>query len=300
MACTLAEGGREVRGRRSTWAAAGAIAALALFGVLVAGCSISRWSEIEQGQYVALQGSPATHEIAARRVQKLVIDRNQRQMLLTFVDGSETLASFIPRKRAEWPSGCPSNINSTRMEVLEIAEDPLIIETTAFSHPILVRDCPPEPARLVLREDGAIGGGGSACPYPEPCIFFGRQPTASGHASPLPHSLKGYELYSWRDGKEWYFTLVTGTNRLKSYQEIVSTEHSVTETGAVKLSVKGAENLESLLSRLPEGETVTLISDRWLERAGAPVGEIRLPSSNVMDLIESNCRSQGIRLQVAD
>jgi hypothetical protein len=157
------------------------------------------------------------------------------------------------------------------MEVLEIAEDPLIIGATAFSHPILVRDCPPDPARLVLRQDGAIGGGGSACPHPEPCIFFGRQPIASALASPLPHSMKGYELYSWQDAKEWHFTLVTGTNRLKRYNEVVSTENLVTETDWVKLSVKGTENLESLLSQLPQGETVTWISDRWLERVGPPV-----------------------------
>jgi hypothetical protein len=261
---------------------------------------MSRWAEVEPGEYVALQGSLATHEIAARRIETLVIDRNQRQMLLTFIDGSETRISFVPRERAQWPSGCPSNINSTRMEVLEIAEDPLIIGTIAFSHPILVRDCPPDPARLVLREDGAIGGGGSACPHPKQCIFFGPQSTASAHASPLPHSVKGYELYGWQDGKEWHFTLITGTNRLKSYKEIVSTESLVTETGWVKLSVKSTGNLESLLSQLPEGETVTWISGRWLERAGVPAGEIRLPDSNVMDEIESYCRSQGIRLHVAD
>lgn len=281
-------------------AVAGVMAALALSGVLVAGCSMSRWAEVEPGEYVALHGSLATHEIAARRIEKLAIDRDKRQMVLTLVDGSEIFTLFVPRDRPEWPSGCPSNVNSTRMEVLEIAEDPLTIGTTAFSHPILVRDCPPDPARLVLREDGAIGGGGSACPHPQPCIFFGRQYTSSAYPLPLPHSMKGYDLYSWKDGQEWYFTLITGTNRVKRYEEIVSIDSVVTGTGWVKRTGHGTENLESMLSQLPEGESVTWIGDRWLERAGAPVGKIRLPGPDVMDKIQSHCRRLAIQLQVTD
>jgi hypothetical protein len=289
-----------MRDRRNAMAVAGVIAALALFGVLVSGCSMSRWAEVEPGEYVALHGSPATHDIAARRTEKLVIDRDRRQILLTFADGSEILTSFVPRERAEWPSGCPSNVNSTRMEVLQIAEDPLTVGATAFSHPILVRDCPTDPARLVLRGDGAIGGGGSACPHPEPCIFFGRQHTASAYPQPLPHSMKGYELYSWKDGQKWFFTLTTGTDRVKSYEEIVSTDSVLTGTGWVKRTVQGTENLESMLSQLPGGETVTWISDRWLERAGAPVGKIQLPGPQVIKEIDGYCRRLAIQLQVAD
>jgi hypothetical protein len=58
------------------------------------------------------------------------------------------------------------------MEVLDIETDPLILGATALDKPILVRDCPREPMRLVLRSDGAIGGASTACPYPEPCIYF--------------------------------------------------------------------------------------------------------------------------------
>ena len=37
----------------------------------------------------------------------------------------------------------------------------------------------------------------------------------------LPHSMKGYELYSWYEESEdqWFYTLVTGTNRLKTIEE---------------------------------------------------------------------------------
>ncbi|MDY6876648.1 MAG: hypothetical protein SWK90_10680 [Chloroflexota bacterium] len=70
--------------------------------------------------------------------------------MFTLTDGTEIVASFVPRDRAEWPSGCPANINSTRMEVLDIEEDPLTIGAVVFSDPILVRDCPPDPMRVVL------------------------------------------------------------------------------------------------------------------------------------------------------
>ncbi len=36
----------------------------------------------------------------------------------------------------------------------------------------------------------------------------------------IPKSLKGYELYSWQKGNDWFFSLVVGTNRNKSVAEI--------------------------------------------------------------------------------
>ncbi len=31
--------------------------------------------------------------------------------------------------------------------------------------------------------------------------------------------MKGYELYSWKEGETWNYTLITATNRLKSFDE---------------------------------------------------------------------------------
>ena len=49
----------------------------------------------------------------------------------------------------------------------------------------------------------------------------------------LPHSLKGYELYSWEEEGQWYFTLITGTNRTKTLEEITSKEDFISESGWV-------------------------------------------------------------------
>jgi hypothetical protein len=275
------------------------LTALALGGVLLAGCSLSRRAEVEPGEYVVLNDGATPNRAAAQEIQGVAIDRDKRLIVLTRVDGSEIVTSFVARDRTKWPAGCPSNVHSTRMEVLEIAEDPLTIGATTFSHPVLVRDCPPDPMRLVLREDGAIGGGGSACPHPVPCIYFAPRSPDSPSSLLLPRSPKGYELYSWPRYKEWRFTLITGTNRLKRYQEIVSPESTITETDWVKLSVQGTENLKAVLQRLPEGENVTWIGDGWLERVGAPKGNIHLPGQGVLKEIDGYCSRLGIQLQIA-
>jgi hypothetical protein len=149
-----------------------AITALVLVGVLIAGCSLDRWVEVESGEYVVLAEPGMPQAAAAREIKSLQIDQETRQVVFKLVDGSEIATSFVPRERSAWPSGCPTNIQSTRMEVLDVETDPLILGATALDRPILVRDCPREPVRLVLRSDGAIGGASTACPYPEPCIYF--------------------------------------------------------------------------------------------------------------------------------
>ena len=149
-----------------------AITVLALAGLFLGGCSLDRWVEVESGEYAVLREPGMAQAAAAREIETLQVDRETQQVVLKLVDGSEIVTSFVPRERSAWPSGCPANIQSTRMEVLDIETDPLTIGATALDRPVLVQDCPREPVRLVLRSDGAIGGASTACPYPEPCIYF--------------------------------------------------------------------------------------------------------------------------------
>ena len=71
----------------------------------------------------------------------------------------------------------------------------------------------------------------------------------------LPASLNGYELYSWQVNEEWNFTLTTGTNRSKSFEEITSTENKY-EDEFIKITVTDVEDLKTLLGRLPAGTEV--------------------------------------------
>lgn len=135
----------------------------------------------------------------------------------------------------------------------------------------------------------------SSCAQPQQS-----QPAPTAWEGALPHSAKGYELYSWpaEDGQEWQFVLMTGTNRLKTYEEIVSAENAVDESGWVRLSATGTEGLKSLLSKLPDGESVTWIGREWMEQMGVPGGSFRLPSDDVLDEIERHCRQAGVELFV--
>lgn len=114
----------------------------------------------------------------------------------------------------------------------------------------------------------------------------------------LPHAPKGYKLYRWQEGRAWRFTLITSINRLKAHEEIVSTNSVASETGWVKISVRGSENLKGLLSRLPEGEEVIWLGTGWLEAAGAPSGNFRLSDGETTDEIRGWCQEQGIQLSV--
>ena len=115
----------------------------------------------------------------------------------------------------------------------------------------------------------------------------------------LPHSMKGYELYSWPMEGEWFFTLVTGTNRLKSYEEITSGENVLTEAGWVKITVSGNDAIKAALSRLPAGEQVIWLDGAWLAMVGGERGDLVFPARNIVDDIETHCALLGIELQIA-
>jgi hypothetical protein len=79
----------------------------------------------------------------------------------------------------------------------------------------------------------------------------------------LPRSMKGYELYSWSEDKQWHFTLITGTNRNKTLEEIISNEDFISEAGWVHIQVVGVEAIENVLSKLPQNEEIL-----WLNVTG--------------------------------
>lgn len=70
--------------------------------------------------------------------------------------------------------------------------------------------------------------------------------TACRPANPLvmqpdKASMKGYELYSWEEDGRWCFSILIGTNREKTQQEI----HSPDAT------LKGIEELKAVLESIP-------------------------------------------------
>ncbi len=114
----------------------------------------------------------------------------------------------------------------------------------------------------------------------------------------LPRSVKGYELYSWSENSEWHFTLITGTNRSKTVEEIISGEDFISEVGWVRLHVLGSDAIEAVLAKLQPGEGVL-----WLPRPPAvqtPSVSVNfmLSPGSVVDSIKVLAEQQNLGLHV--
>jgi hypothetical protein len=109
----------------------------------------------------------------------------------------------------------------------------------------------------------------------------------------LPSSLKGYELYSWEENGQWHYTLITGTNRVKTMEEIISGEDFISEAGWVNVHVVGVDAIKDVLSRLPRGESVCWCGELHM---GDSVGSVKLelPPKVVVDAISEYARQCGL------
>jgi hypothetical protein len=115
-------------------------------------------------------------------------------------------------------------------------------------------------------------------------------------AAPLPRSFKGYELYSWKSGTTWYFTLITGTNRLKTLAEITSSAN-VEEGDWLKITVAGVSELKSVLGRLPPGSHISWDRARHLVTGLLKPGpNLRRPPARVVREVQAYCAELGLDL----
>lgn len=98
-------------------------------------------------------------------------------------------------------------------------------------------------------------------------------------ATQFPESMKGYELYSWQEGSQWNFSLLVGTNREKTLDEIKSTE----------VLLSSVDELKSTLEKIPAGQYVT-----WSSRE-----TLSFPPEEVIQQIQQTCEEQGLILTIA-
>ena len=97
--------------------------------------------------------------------------------------------------------------------------------------------------------------------------------------TPFAESMKGYELYSWQEGGQWKFSVLVGTNREKTLDEIKSAD----------VVLSGVDALTSTLEKIPAGQSITWSSRETLS---FPPEEIRIQ-------IEQICKDQGLILNIA-
>jgi hypothetical protein len=114
----------------------------------------------------------------------------------------------------------------------------------------------------------------------------------------LPHSMKGYELYSWPEDNQWHFTLITGTNRNKTLEEIISKANSVSPIGWVQIHVAGMDTIKTVLSRLPQNEEVFWLAALRSEPTQPRNVNITLPTESTIVSIKEHAGWCGLNLQL--
>ena len=96
---------------------------------------------------------------------------------------------------------------------------------------------------------------------------------------PGVESMKGFELYSWEKDGGWYFSILIGTNREKTLEEIQSPD-------AV---LKGMEELTALLKSIPTGQYIT-----W-----SAFDPLTFPPEDLIRQVAEFCTEQGLELSIA-
>lgn len=99
-------------------------------------------------------------------------------------------------------------------------------------------------------------------------------------------SFKGWELYSWKAGKCWQFSLLNGTNRTKTCAEIKGSKKTLT-----------AIELDAALSKLAKGEYVVWVSNKAPNVADEC--SLGMPPNSVANRIKSRCKKRDLILSVS-
>ncbi len=118
---------------------------------------------------------------------------------------------------------------------------------------------------------------GASCVMADSTFIGIPSPAIGQHRLEKP-LFKGVELYSWRDGQVWKFSLLEGTNRNKTEQEIM----------AKSVTVTGLKPLKARLATLAIGEYVS-----WSNPKEKPFA---YPSAAVIADLVQFCKTQHITL----
>ena len=98
-------------------------------------------------------------------------------------------------------------------------------------------------------------------------------------ATQAAESMKGYELYSWQDGSQWKFSLLVGTNREKTLNEIKSTDTVLLSVDALKFA----------LEIVSSGQYIT-----WSSKDA-----LSFPPDDIIKQVEHICEDRGLILNIA-
>ena len=115
-------------------------------------------------------------------------------------------------------------------------------------------------------------------------------------AEKYPIAFKGYDLVTWQNNGEWVFTLLAGTNRQKSFDEILASENSFTSTELIKVTVIGVDSFKELLNHLPKGEWITWGGMVLEGEVSSSTLYFTYPPDDIVDELVNLCKDRGITL----
>jgi hypothetical protein len=135
---------------------------------------------VRSGSYWRINQRYATPEPVAEDIIKLEIDRTKGLTIFHLRDGSSVQAALAGSDQVIWTKGCPTMVNSTRMEYLPLAVEKLVLGGTTFENPYLAGTCPAPPYVIVLGEGPQDVAGirdAAFCAWYEGarCIYFGME-----------------------------------------------------------------------------------------------------------------------------
>jgi hypothetical protein len=105
------------------------------------------------------------------------------------------------------------------------------------------------------------------------------------------HSMKGWELYSWPNGNDWNYSILVGTNRIKTYEEVTTNQ----------IIVLGKDSLKILLDKFPENENIFWVSKGWLENCwNTDYGNLSLPDDKTVNEIKDYCIQKKLVLSISE
>ena len=90
------------------------------------------------------------------------------------------------------------------------------------------------------------------------------QPSNNSSADSVPgrmsHSMKGFELYVWETKGEIYYSLLRGTNRLKSYDEIHNGKVAVNDLNLIRQKIDSISPGETIIIKYENIDTTKVQS----------------------------------------
>lgn len=98
-------------------------------------------------------------------------------------------------------------------------------------------------------------------------------------------SMKGWELYSWPKGNDFIYSILMGTNRSKTYDEVITN----------KIAVTGKDSLKMLLDKFPSKEEIF-----WRGKGTGDWANLSFPDQNTIKEIKNYCQQKELNLQVME